>query len=182
MNKSLIYLNRLYILIFVISIFTFSSFVNAKTLTEVRSAFIFQMSKFIEFPPPSLNTINFCFFDNEQGPGKLLHSKKGLYSQKLPVKVIILNKVETTSELNQQCNIIYLDEKIQSQVNQEWINKIKPSIVVIGETIEFLNLGGLAALIQKGNKIRLYINKDKLSQSQVKIESRLLALAKFHPQ
>ena len=53
---------------------------------------------------------------------------------------------------------------------------------MIGETLSLLDLGGLVGLIQEKNRVRIYINKPQLSKSQVKIESRLLALVKFHPQ
>lgn len=155
---------------------------SAEELTKVRSAFIFRLSKFLTFPAPTSNEMNFCFFDNKQGPGKILDSAKGLKSQKKSISIIFFNDIDKTTELNQACNIIYLSEKIQSKIDKHWINKINPKIVVIGETIEFLDLGGLVALIQERNKVRIFINKAKLSQSQVKIESRLLALVKFHPQ
>jgi len=154
----------------------------AEDITKVRSAFIFKLSKFITFPAPSLSNMNFCFFDKKQGPGKFLYNMEGLKSQTPPISIIFFDDIDKITELNQGCNIIYLNENIQSKIDKQWINKISSKVVVIGETLEFLDLGGLVALIPKGNKVRIFINKTKLSQSQVKIESRLLALVKFHPQ
>lgn len=154
---------------------------SAEELSKVRSAFIFKLSKFLTFPAPTLNNMNFCFFDNKQGPGNFLNSKKGLKSQGKAISIIFFDDINKITELNQKCNIIYLSENIQSKIDKHWINKINPKVVVIGETLELLDLGGLVALIQERNKVRIFINKSKLSQSQVKIESRLLALVKFHP-
>jgi len=162
-------------------IFTHNQAYSAE-LTKVRSAFIFKLSKFLTFPAPNLNEMNFCFFDDKQGPGNFLRSKKGLISQNKPISIIFFDGIDKITELNQKCNIIYLSENIQSKIDKHWINKINPKVVVIGETLEFLDLGGLVALIQERSKVRIFVNKAKLSQSQVKIESRLLALVKFHPQ
>lgn len=173
--------NILFTALFLSLIFTHND-AFSEELTKVRSAFIFKLSKFLTFPAPNSNEMSFCFFNNKQGPGNFLHNKKGLKSQKKPISIIFFDDINKITELNQKCNIIYMSENIQSKIDKHWINKISPKVVVIGETLEFLDLGGLVALIQERNKVRIFINKAKLSQSQVKIESRLLALVKFHPQ
>jgi hypothetical protein len=53
--------------------------------------------------------------------------------------------------------------------------------LTIGESISFLENGGIASLVQEGNKIRLYINKQHVLQHNFKVQSRLLAMAKFYP-
>ncbi|PAJ73698.1 hypothetical protein CJF42_14500 [Pseudoalteromonas sp. NBT06-2] len=173
--------NALFIAMFC-SLFLISKSTYAENITKVRSAFIFKISKFMTFPPPTLNNMKLCFFNEKKGPEKFLFSKKSLKSQTPPISIVFFDDIEKIMELNHSCNIIYLNENIQSKIDKQWINKISSKVVVIGETLEFLDLGGLVALIQKGNKVRIFINKAKLSQSQVKIESRLLALVKFHPQ
>ena len=75
-----------------------------------------------------------------------------------------------------------MDELSYSKIDADWLSKIDSNIVIIGEDIRFIEQGGLAALIKEGNKIKLYINKEKLSNSDLKIGSRLLALAKFYPE
>ncbi|MBE0362810.1 hypothetical protein PULV_a0388 [Pseudoalteromonas ulvae UL12] len=155
---------------------------TAKTIEQVRSAFIFQMSKFIEFSKPIGDGVSFCFFDKDNGPAQLLSNHSNLISQGKPIIVHLLEKISATAELNQQCNIIYLDELSYSKVDADWLTKIDSNIVIIGEDIRFIEQGGLAALIKEGNKIKLYINKEKLNNSDLKIGSRLLALAKFYPE
>jgi len=183
MKKSLnLVTNKILLLALISSLFLIPKNASAEDLTKVRSAFIFKLSKFLTFPAPSLDKMSFCFFDEKQGPGKFLYDKKGLISQKKPITVNFFDDIEKITELNQNCNIIYLSENIQSKIDKQWINKINPKVVVIGETLSLLDLGGLVGLIQEKNRVRIYINKPKLSKSQVKIESRLLALVKFHPQ
>ncbi len=161
----------------------FMSFtLNAKTLDEVRSAFLFQMSKFIEFPLPAPKDINFCFFTKDQGPGKILNGRANLVSRNRKINVIILNKKVKYSELNDICNIIYFNKSMETSINKTDLNIFNANIAIVGESVEFLEHGGMTALVQQGNKIRLYINKPVLSGSDIKIASRLLSLAKFHPE
>jgi hypothetical protein len=169
-----------YILCGLILIMSFTA--QSKTIEEVRSAFIYQLSKFIEFAKPIDKGVQFCFFNDESGPALSLMNRKELLSHNKEIVVNIIKNFSNVTELNLNCNIIYVDDKSFSAVDAQWLSKIDNNIVVIGETVNFLELGGLAALIKEGNKIKLYINRAKLSESQTKIGSRLLALAKFFPE
>ena len=62
-----------------------------------------------------------------------------------------------------------------------WIDTISLNTLTVGESINFLEKGGVVSLIQEGNKIRLYINRQQLLHSSFKVQSRLIAVSKFHP-
>lgn len=156
--------------------------VQSKTIEEVRSAFIYQLSKFIEFAKPIEAGVQFCFVHDETGPAISLINRKDLLSQNKQIIVNVIKNFSNVAELNLHCNIIYIDDKSFSTVDSQWLSSINSDIVVIGESVNFLELGGLAALIKEGSKIKLYINRAKLNGNQTKIGSRLLALAKFYPE
>ena len=58
--------NILFTALFLSLIFTHNN-TFSEELTKVRSAFIFKLSKFLSFPAPNSNEMNFCFFDKKQG-------------------------------------------------------------------------------------------------------------------
>ncbi|MGO3915445.1 MAG: YfiR family protein, partial [Pseudoalteromonas sp.] len=62
-----------------------------------------------------------------------------------------------------------------------WIDTISLNTLTVGESINFLEKGGVISLVQEGNKIRLYINRQQLLRCSFKVQSRLLAVSKFHP-
>jgi hypothetical protein len=54
-------------------------------------------------------------------------------------------------------------------------------MLMVSDNLSFLDNDGMAALVQEGNKIRLYVNKQQIAKHNFKVLSRLLAVAKFHP-
>ncbi|BBN82596.1 hypothetical protein PA25_25810 [Pseudoalteromonas sp. A25] len=155
---------------------------NAKSPEQVRSAFLYQMAKFIEFPNQQTKTsTKFCFLNIDNGPGLILMGNRNLKIRSLPIEIIQIKKPNDLRELSGQCDITYIDESNEDDILKVWIKTNPLDTVFVGESIEFLEGGGVASLVQEGSKIRLYINKQQVSQHNFKVLSRLLAVSKFHP-
>ena len=168
--------------LFVLLVFFIALPTNAKPPSQVRSAFLYQMAKFIEFPTThSSRQVSFCFYDLKQGPGKLLVGNNTLTVNNLPIEVKLITTEQSISELSRVCDITYIDERLENDIIPIWTDTISLDTLTIGESINFLEKGGIASLVQEGNKIRLYINKKQLLQRSFKVQSRLLAVSKFHP-
>ena len=154
----------------------------AKSPDQVKSAFLFQIAKFVEFTHDDITRpISFCFYDLEYGPGAFLKDRNELQINKKPIKVILVKKSQQISELSQVCDITYVDETLENDILPLWTDTFSLDTLTIGESISFLENGGIASLVQEGNKIRLYINKQHVLQQNFKVQSRLLAMAKFYP-
>lgn len=54
-------------------------------------------------------------------------------------------------------------------------------MLTVGESIEFLERGGIASLVQEGSKIRLYINKQALEKQYFIVRSSCLPYPSFIP-
>ncbi len=154
----------------------------AKSPEQVKSAFLYQISKFVEFTKADENqAMSFCFYDIKQGLGAVLKNTPSLKINNKPIKVVLIDKKQQISELSRFCDITYIDETEEDDIIPLWIDTISSDTLTVGESINFLEKGGIAALIQEGNKIRLYINKQQLLRSSFKVQSRLLAVSKFYP-
>ncbi|MEH6393687.1 YfiR family protein [Pseudoalteromonas sp.] len=155
---------------------------QAKSPEQVKSAFLFQIAKFIEFPKANNNkAVTFCFYDIEHGIGKLLKNNSTLKINNTPIETVLIDKNQQISELSRFCDITYIDETMEDDIIPLWIDTISLNTLTVGESINFLEKGGVVSLIQEGNKIRLYINRQQLLRSNFKVQSRLLAVSKFHP-
>ncbi|WP_404340832.1 YfiR family protein [Pseudoalteromonas mariniglutinosa] len=170
----------LYSLMFVVLLSTFPAL--GKTPNQVKSAFLYQIAKFIEFNKHSTQQpISFCFYDIEQGPGALLNTNNGLKINNQQIKIILIKKSQSISELSWVCDITYIDERLENDILPLWTDTISLDTLTVGESINFLEAGGIASLVQEGNKIRLYINKQQMMRQNFKVQSRLLAVSKFYP-
>ncbi|KPH64616.1 hypothetical protein AMS58_12735 [Pseudoalteromonas porphyrae] len=166
-----------------LTILAFTPFLlQAKSPEQVKSAFLYQLTKFIEFPRNDENRqITFCFYDIEQGIGAILKGNSTLKIKDVPIAVVLINKNQHISELSRFCDITYIDETLEDDIIPLWIDATSLDTLTVGESINFLDKGGVASLVQEGNKIRLYINKQQLLRSNFKVQSRILAVSKFHP-
>lgn len=154
----------------------------AKSPDQVKSAFLYQIAKLTKFneqmdPPPT----SFCFYNLDKGPGAFLKDRDELQINKKTINVILVKKTQQISELSQICDITYIDETLENDILPLWTDTTSLNTLTIGESIRFLEKGGIASLVQEGNKIRLYINKQHVLQHNFKVQSRLLAMAKFYP-
>ncbi|CAM4232712.1 YfiR family protein [Pseudoalteromonas byunsanensis] len=155
---------------------------SAKSPDQVRSAFLYQMAKFIEFPNQQTKTsTRFCFLNIDNGPGLILAGNRSLKIRNLPIEIIQIKKPANLGELSELCDITYIDESNEDDILTAWTDTTPLDTVFVGESIDFLEGGGVASLVQEGSKIRLYINKQQVSQHNFKVLSRLLAVSKFHP-
>ncbi|MFC3031076.1 YfiR family protein [Pseudoalteromonas fenneropenaei] len=156
--------------------------VQAKSPDQVRSAFLYQMAKFVEFPKSrTVNGLRFCFFTLDDGPGAVLQATKNLSINDLPIQILKIENNTNLRELSERCDISYVDENHENDILSAWTDTTALDTVTVGESLAFLEGGGVASLVQEGSKIRLYINKQAMNKHNFKVLSRLLAVAKFHP-
>ncbi|HEA18267.1 hypothetical protein LCGC14_2083980 [marine sediment metagenome] len=168
--------------LFLTLMIVFPAFLQAKSPEQVKSAFLFQIAKFIEFPQVNNNqAVNFCFYNIEHGVGELLKNNSSLEINNIPIETVLIGKNQQISELSRFCDITYIDETMEDDIIPLWIDTISLNTLTVGESINFLEKGGIVSLVQEGNKIRLYINRQQLLRSNFKVQSRLLAVSKFHP-
>jgi hypothetical protein len=166
-------------LAFVLSICAFN--VMAKTPEQIRSAFLYQMANFIEFPKVDGSGIRFCFYDLKSGPGAILNKNKSLKIKGLPIHIQKVEKSTSITELSEQCEITYFDGALGNDILSSYNKSTPLDMLMVSDNLSFLDNDGMAALVQEGNKIRLYVNKQQIAKHNFKVLSRLLAVAKFHP-
>ncbi|WP_440053963.1 YfiR family protein [Pseudoalteromonas sp. T1lg65] len=165
-----------------ITLLLFCSVIHAKTPDQVRSAFLYQMAKFVDFPNASEKMgTRFCFFSLESGPGAELNSAQNLKINGQLIEVKLVEKSAPFTEISKSCDITYIDEQDENDILRAWTETTESGMLTVGESIEFLETGGVASLVQEGSKIRLYINKQALKNQYFVVRSRLLSVSKFHP-
>lgn len=159
---------------------------NLRKQTRIKAAFIFQMAKFITWPMPPDQPVVFCTFQNNRkfnivsvlqtlkNQGKLT-----LSSRRIELQLLKGNVEDST--LYKPCTVIYFHNKIEQKIPAALLLTLSRKKLLVGNSIAFLEKGGLAALVPEDGKNRLYINRLTYEQSEIKIRSRLMALARMHP-
>jgi hypothetical protein len=150
---------------------------DAPTESEVKAAMIYNFAQFVEWPETNLKPSQSPFVIGVFGEdpiGMILDDTlKGETFQNRAVQVrhlLVPNDVKA-------CDILFVSQSQKKRIS-EILEAIRGnSTLTVGDTEDFIPLGGMIAFKKEGNKIRFQINPEAATRSGLKISSRLLRLA-----
>lgn len=145
---------------------------------DVKAAFLFHFAQFVEWPADAFREpngpLNYCTIGEDPFHGVLDETLKGKSVSNRLLRVRHLGVREPVAD----CQIIFLgaaDKKLLGEV----LNSVsgQPALCV-GETDHFARDGGMIGFFLENNKVRFDINLQAVERARLKIDSRLLFLAK----
>ena len=153
---------------------------------KIKATYLYNLIKFIRWPnnelknsdtnsPPNTavsSTTRICIYG---------HNPFSQYLDKLTLKKAKGKKIsvkyihrETVQPL---CDMLFIAE--QSQLTAEKLQElIQLPVLSVGESSEFLDIGGLISLTVKNNNVQLQINHSQAKAKGFEISSNLLEIAK----
>ena len=154
--------------------------------TKLTAAVIYQISRFVSWPESKSDLqdgeLLICVLGKDRTG--LLPQLQHFTSRKSKGRSIKVQSLETRDDLlNQEsvaggCQILFSMNGEWDELSDVDIRLMSKKTLLIGKTRDFLKGGGMLALILVKSKINIVINPDALEGSDVKLESRLRALAK----
>ena len=165
-----------------------SFFVNSETTPredKLTVAFIYQITKFTQWPNEVSDgknnlPISLCTIDNiskEMQNGFAEISKKTSQKRSLSVSSLS-NSMQLLTDKNVKCDLIYFPENTWRKLSKSQLATINKATLTIGKNREFLKNGGVLSLILVDNKMKIFISHQALAESNVKLQSRFIALTK----
>jgi hypothetical protein len=150
---------------------------EAPTESDVKAAMIYNFAQFIEWPESSLKSSSGPFvigvFGEDPVESVLEDTLKGETFERRAVQVRRLSAPNDA----RQCDILFVSSS-EKKRTAEILESIRgKGTLTIGDTEDFISLGGMIAFTKQGNKIRFQINPDAAARSGLKISSKLLRLA-----
>jgi YfiR/HmsC-like len=93
-----------------------------------------------------------------------------------PIEIRRLQSTESLLE----CHIVFIPEVVDPAAQRNVLSIVANShVLAVGETDDFVELGGAAQFFVEGNKVRFAFNTDVVERNQLKVSSKLLSLAKI---
>jgi hypothetical protein len=149
---------------------------------HVKAAFLYHFSNFVVWPASTFKATN--------GHLRICVMGKDPFGQSLDT--ILANKSvrdhpfeirrnPPTTEL-QHCHLLYLPASASSQIRALRHQVAKENVLTVGETLDFMRQGGMVQLFVDNQKIRFSVNTDVVNQTNIKVSSKLLRLAKIYTQ
>lgn len=149
------------------------------TEPEVKAAFVFNLTKFVEWPAGTLPRPQDCFVLGVLGDpmlaGNLAHAfaDKRLFGRKVEVR-----RLDDPSRLG-DCHLLYLARWATSSLPKALGPTGRRAVLTVGEGSPFLEAGGVVAFQRAGNTLRLSVCPDNAEKVGLRLSSKLLRAVKI---
>lgn len=159
----------------------FPSALQSQTPAEyqVKAAFIYNFTQFIDWPPNSFTSTNDPIIITIIGDNPFDDFLNIIVADEQvkgrPIQVRYINSIE---ELGQS-HILYVGEYSKSKMKE--LNELCKSrnILSIGEEESFIKAGGIIRFITVNNRVNFQINASEAKEAGFKISSKVLRLAEI---
>lgn len=141
--------------------------------TEVKAAFVYNLLKFVEWPPESLAAgapVRLCYAGIPAMQAGALRKLEGKMVQGHALQVLPAHREATLKG----CHAVMLGTSVAA-LNMQF--PPESGLLTIGED-EFIDQGGMVGLITYGEKVTLEFNLDSLRQARLHIPSNILGLGR----
>jgi YfiR/HmsC-like len=146
----------------------------------VKAGFLYHFSNYVDWPADSIPSPSEPFVIGTFGTNpfgsvldQLAHKKK------VDGRAIEIRLVTSVAEAK-QCQILFVPNSVPLQTQFNVLQAtIHSPVLVVGETDDFVERGGNVQFFLEGNKVRFAFGATALKRDDLKVSSKLLALAKI---
>jgi len=146
---------------------------------DVKAAFLFNFTKFVEWPESS--------FDDSHSPIVLGIIGDDPFGDSLPRMIagqqvqgrsIVIRKERLGDDLR-RCHILFVSAS-ERQHRAQILASIEPSSVLTVSDIDgFAEAGGVIEFVTEENRVRFVVNLEAATESKLRMSAKLLALARI---
>lgn len=145
---------------------------------EVKSAFLYNFVKFVEWPkkslPDSSTTMNLCIAGEDQ-LGSVLEIYEG---EVVRNKKLLIKHVKVLHQMH-ECHILYIGESENERLSEILRGLKDLSILTVGDKEDFAKKGVIVNFYLEENKVRFEINVDAANRAKLIISSKPLKIARI---
>jgi hypothetical protein len=145
----------------------------------VKLAFLYNFTKFVEWPPRSYgeagSPLTICIVGDDPFSPDLEGELQTREVRGHPVKI---KKLKPDADLN-ACQIVFVPLTAETHAISIVMRLKRSNTLTIGETEGFAMLGGIINLTIEENKLHFEVNPIAADRAGLKISSKLLSLAKI---
>lgn len=145
----------------------------------VKLAFLYNFTKFVEWPPDSYHSPNaplvICIVGKDPFSPDIEGELRTRTVGSHPIEVRTLRP----SDILNACHMVFVPATAEDQASRIVRGLKGSSTLTVGETEGFAVLGGIINLTAEGNKLHFEVNLVAAERASLKISANMLALAKI---
>ncbi len=175
-NSAIRFCLAVLLVIFGNSIFAYAYAEGTELEYRVKSAFLYNFTKFIEWPAEVKKRPDFviCVAGNSQLHAKLVETIGDKKNNGVPIK---FSGIKHPGEA-QGCQMVFLEFADRGRLH-DWVGMLaNEAVLTVSDDSSFVEMGGMIQFVIVDGKIRFDINQTAASRSHIKMSSKLLGLAR----
>ena len=146
---------------------------------QVKAAFLVNFPKYVDWPTTAFSGTNTSITVAVFGDDNVANEFQNMIQSGLVIDghPVILKRIKSDVEITGSCQILFVANSERSRVSAI-LEKLKGSpVLLVGDSDNFLEQGGMINMVPKNRKVRLQINLGAAREASLKISSRLLVAA-----
>lgn len=142
---------------------------------QLKASYIYHFTKFIEWPQAKIasgeGTFSICVLGKDPF-GKALDVISGKKAHGARIQVF---RIKAPDE--RECHIVFVNES-DPKLEAEIINAVsEPGVLVIGESDQFIEHGGLLRFLTMNDRVRFQIDRKRAEAAGLEIAKKLMSVA-----
>ena len=137
---------------------------------KIKAGYLYNFTKFITWPVNNAETFNLCILGDDPFV-ELIDPIEQRSVMGRPIKVFRFGSLRSMDK-EPHCHILFVSPSIKNMPVRNFDNTL-----VVGESGEFIEQGGMIGFVNKQGKIKLQINLKAINQSGLKVSAKLLEVA-----
>lgn len=144
---------------------------------QLKAAYIYHFAQFVDWPAEAFPATNSPLIigilgDNPFGDD-LNHVIQG---KVLNGHAFSVKEFRSATEITNNCHILFISSSVR-RLPEVFASLKGTSILTVGESDRFTEMGGMINFVVEGSKIRFQINETTVEKAGLKISFKLLSLA-----
>lgn len=158
--------------------------VDAKKVQKVKAAYLYNFTKFVEWPTEAFTNNETLFLIGVIGDGDffsaLSSTVQGKRIAKREVKVKLFDwRNQSDRAALDTCQMIFVSDAYSSQMNGILKVLRRRPVLVVGDAPRFAHQGGMIGFIFEKTRIVFEINRKEIERAGLKASAKLLKLARI---
>jgi hypothetical protein len=146
----------------------------------LKALFLYNFGTYVEWPPSAFGNETSPFVIGILGSSPVESTLHEIAAkQRIHGRPIVVERFASAESIR-HCHILFITRNASPQSRQAAVTRLwHQQVLIVGESQGFALHGAVANFFIEANKIRFEINVEAAKQHQLKISSKLLALAKI---
>ena len=146
------------------------------TENEVKSAYLYNFGKFVEWPPKATSVGEFftvCVLGDDTFGATLETTIAGESIEGRKVSVKLVAKPQDAGS----CRILFISSSQQSRVKEILAELDNTNVLTVSDMPEFTRRGGMIQFVVEANRVRFEVNLTSAERTGLTLSSQLLKVA-----